>query len=392
MLLRAFLTFNVIIGTAFGGFGIAVPALRERFDVGLSTVTLGLSLVVLAVNILMPVGAASVARLGLRRAMTVGVLLGAAGNITLALAPNIAVALIAFGLLIGPAGAMAGTIPTSLLAGGWYPHARGRAVGMTMMPVGMTLAPVVGYVVIERLGLSAFYLGLAGLHLLLLIALIGVREPPIIEDDDVVDLPIGGVPKSGIPTGQLLMRPVFWCLVLGSGSLYAIGLIDATHTVSVLIERGISRGEAAILVSVMGGAGVVGSLGIGYLADRIGGTGALAVVAMGFAGAWSVIGLTSWLPAMVPAMIVAGTCSAGIFSALNVATAHFFGAATLGRATGFLAMCTLPLTFLLSPGAGLLHDITGSYTPVIAAIVGLTGAVAILFAMLSRRERYRPNQ
>lgn len=382
MLLRAFLTFNIVLGSAFGGFGVSVLALRDRFHTGLGLATLGLSLVVLTIGLVMPITAMIIARFGLRTTMMIGVAFGAAGYIVLALAQNMIVVLLGYALLIGVAGAMAGSLPSSLLAGGWYPNARGRAVGITMMPVVLGLAPLVGYFVIEKLGLSAFYLLLAGLHLALLPVLLGVREPPVVKAVGPITHQSGG-----IPAGQLLLRPMFWILVLGSGVLYSIGITDATHMVAVLVERSISRGEAALLVSIMGGAAVFGSLGIGYLADRLGGAGALAIIGAGFAGAWAVIGLTTWLPVLIPAMIVAGSCSAGVFAALNVAAAHFFGPATLGRAVGFLGACMLPLTFLLPPGAGLLREITGAYGAVIVVIVAITALVSLMFIALVRKER-----
>jgi len=381
MLLRAFLSQNVAIGCAFGGYGVSVPALRERFDAGSGTVSLGLALVVLAMGVLGPLVATLSVRFGLRRVMMTGTILSGMGYVALALAPSMPAALFAFALLVGPGVALFGSLPVSLLAGGWYPEARGRAVGLANMPVLVSLAPLIGLAVIQDHGMPGFYLVLAGLHVLLVPVLWGVRDAPATTppgEDAAID--------AGISPRALLTRPLFWILVLGGGALNATAIAGATHMVAVAVERGIAPAQAAVLASVMGAASVAGSLGIGILCDRLGGARALAVVAASFAIAWVVIALATAVPLLIPAMLVVGACGAGVFPAVIVLCAHAFGRQGLGVAVGLFGMCTLPLTFLLPPAAGLLRDGAGSYLPVMEFIIAGCVLVALVFAAIGRLE------
>ena len=385
MLLRAFLSYNIVIGATFGGFGISVQPLIERYGAGRGAISAALALVGLAAGLLSPLAATSIRRVGLRATMMTGATLSSLGFLTLAFAPSIVVVLLAYAFLIGPAIAAAGSLPTSLLAGSWYPTMRGRAVGLATMPLLIALTPIFGFVIIREASLSAFYLVLAALNLFLVLALVGVRLAPGDPSGQGHDR------KGEATTLRLIVHPMFWGLVLVSGVLYAIGAIDLTHMVAVLEERGVSPGEAAVMVSIMGGASVLGSFGVGFVADRIGGGWALMIVACVFALCWAIIAATSSLPAMVPAMVALGTCGSGVFTGLNVATSRLFGRA-LGQAIGMMSLCALPLTFLLPPAAGLLRDVATSYVPMMLAIVAAATLVALLSFFIGRAERATDSQ
>src|SRR6185437_16824367 len=108
MLIRAFLSQNVAIGAAFGGFGIAAVPIQERFGASRGAVFSGLALVMLTMSLSAPWVASMLKSLGLRMTLIVGAMLSGLGYLLLAMAANIATMLVAFGLLIGPGVAMFG--------------------------------------------------------------------------------------------------------------------------------------------------------------------------------------------------------------------------------------------------------------------------------------------
>ena len=144
MLVRGFLSQNVVIGCSYGTFGISMIGLQERYDAGRGVISLGFSLVILGMGLLGPLISRSVERFGFRRTMMVGAVLAGSGYALLATSSHIVAFFIAFGLLIGPGVAMAGTLPVGLLVGGWFPEWRGRAVGLATMPVLLSFLPMVG--------------------------------------------------------------------------------------------------------------------------------------------------------------------------------------------------------------------------------------------------------
>ncbi|ANI79682.1 MULTISPECIES: MFS transporter [Sphingobium] len=382
MLLRAFVAQNCAVGCAYGGFGVSILPLQDRFDANRATVSAGLSLVVLMTALIGPLVAALAKRFGLRSIMVAGALLCCAGYGLLSIAWNMPVVLAAYALLVGPGVGLSGTLPASLLASGWFPEARGRAIGLTTMPVVIAAAPMAGLALIQNFGLPGLYLAMAGLHLLTVPLLLGVHEAPL------APVAADNVHQEGrAETGRgLLSHPLFWFAMVGAGLLNATGIVGSVHMVAVSVERGLPMAQAALLASLMGGASVFGAVAIGWLCDHLGGARSLAVVAGGFALGWAIIGLTGSLPAMTLAILLIGVSGPGVFPSVTLLFAHSFGPAAMARAVALFGMFSVPLTFFLPPAAGWLHDMARDYRPVIATIVCTCSIVAMLFALIARRE------
>jgi cyanate permease len=384
MLVRAFVAQNAAIGCIYGGFGISVLPLQERFAASRGAVSLGLSLVILATALAGLAVASLSRRFGLRRIILLGGTMCALGYTVLAFAPNLTIALLAFGLLVGPGVGLSGTLPAGILVSEWYPGARGRSIGLATMPVLGSLVPLAGAALIQRGGLTAFYLGLAALHAVSLPLLAGIREAPRAGR---------AAGSSFIPRAMTLRRllgqPLFWATILGAGLLNAISIISSAHMVGVLIERGLPTMQAALLASVMGASSIAGAVAIGWLCDRIGGAWALVAVAGGFTLAWAVIGLGAQLVAMVPAIMTIGVVGPGIFPGVSLLFTRAFGAATMPRAMAMFGMMAVPMTFVLPAVAGWVHDLAGSYHPVMTAITLASLAVAGLFCVIGLRQPTR---
>jgi len=382
MLLLAFIAQNSAVGCAYGGFGVSILPLQERFHAGRGAVSLGLSLVVLMTGLAGPLVASLAHRFGLRTIMIIGAILCCMGYAVLSIAPDMTTVLLAYGLLVGPGVGLSGTLPASVLASGWYPGARGRAIGISTMPVLLAITPIAGVALIQRYGLPGFYLALAAVHLLTLPLLIGVREAPSLPR------PAAGphIDHDAMGLHAILTHPLFWAAMIGGGLLNATGIIGSVHMVAVVIERGLPPVQAALLASLMGAASIIGALGFGWLSDRLGGAWALALVAIGFAFSWTLIVFTASLPLMVPAILLIGVSGPGVFPSVSLFFAHEFGAATMSRAIALFGMFSIPFTFILPPAAGWLHDLVGDYRPVMAGIICCCVIVATLFCLIGRKE------
>lgn len=386
MALRAFLCQNVAVGSAFGGFGVTVLPLQNAFGIGRGMATLGLALAVLVMGAAAPVVAAIMGRLGLRRTMLTGIVLSGTGYGLLGLAPmlggdGIYLVLLAYGLPIGMGLVMFGAFGASMLVSGWFPSNPGPVLGFVNMPVLVMALPMIGVPVIGEWGLGTFYFLLAGLHLLLLPFALGIADPPILA---------GGVSASGmdgISASAIVTRPVFWALVTGAGILSAIGIIGVTHLVAFGVERGIAEPQAALFVSVMGGASIAGSLVVGLLCGWFGPARTLALVGVLAAAGWGLLWVTTFLPLMIAVVLLIGAGGAGVFPSVNVMARQVFGTEALHRVMGFYGLATLPFTFVLPPLAGVLHDLAGSYGPVVAGMIAGALGAAMLFAGMARLRR-----
>jgi cyanate permease len=382
MAIRGFFCQNVASGCAFGGFGVTVVPLQQKFGTSLGMATLGLALTVLVIGLVSPFVATLLGRFGLRRTMTAGAVFSGLGYILLAFAPNMATVLFAYAVPIGVGLTMFGPFPSSVLASSWFRDNPGPALGFVNMPVFLALIPLIGQMVIRDHGLMPFYLILAALHLLLLPLSLGIAEAPV----EAVDASSAGDAASshGMTAGEVLRQPIFWVIVAGGGALNAAAISGIAHLFSFGLERNIPPEQAAMLLSLLGGASILGSLLIGLLCGRLGATRTLALLGIGFSLSWLVLLITSELALMSAAAMVIGASGAGTFPAISMLSGRSFGQASMARVIGLFSLLTSPLTVCLPPLAGVLHDATGSYNAVAMTIIGGGAAVAILFLLTTR--------
>ena len=386
MVARAFLAQNVAVGCAFGGFGVSVLPLQQLYGASRGTTTLSLALCVLVLGLVSPLIGALIGRIGLRWTMTIGTVISGAGYALLAIAPSMPVVLLLYALPIGVGLAMFGPFPASVLASNWYRRNPGTALGIANTPLFVALLPMVGLIVIRDHGLAAFYLTLAALHVALLPVMLGVSDAPA-EAGQQSAHGHGHGGGAMMPARALLRRPAFWVISLGAGYLSAVGITAVSHLVAFVAERGVAASEAAGLLSIMGGAAVIGSLVIGFLCGRLGAPFSLGLIAAGLALSWLALLSTTSFPLMALASLMLGAGGAGVFPAVNMLSARLFGQDSLPRVIGLFGVVTLPLTFFLPPLAGVLRDIIGGYGPVAMILIGGCVIIALLFFGMARTGR-----
>lgn len=381
MLLRAMLAHNVGTGCLFGGLGVSILALKDRYDTSLGMATMGMSLAILSMTALGPFIAGLLSRWGLRAVMTAGVLISSVGYLALAFAPDMLLALAACGLVIGPSVALFAALPPAVLVGGWYPHARGRAMGIAYLPLFATLIPVVGIAIIRFHGLTTFFLAMAALNLLLLPLMLGVREPPA-EPGSAAALPGDSAEPVGI--GLFLGVASFWIIALGKGILNGTAIASSVLMLPIVKEYGSSEEAGALLLSISGAASMLGSLIAGFSSDRLGAGRTLGLAGTGLAIAWLLIAFGGWLPSLTVAAVLIGVCGGAVFPPMSALVVQIFGIKALPKALGLLGIFTLPFTFAMSPAAGWMRDLYGNYNMVIAVFVVICLSAAAAFFTMRR--------
>lgn len=392
MVLRGLTAQNCTTGSAFGGVGVSLLPLQERLGVDRGTVSLGLSLVIVMVAACGPLVAALSARTGLRPVMMTGALLGLTGWIALAaivsFAPSLPLVLLAFALLVGPAAGLSGILASSLLASGWAPQSRGRAIGIVTMPIMLGILPLVGGVVIRTFGLASFFAGLALLHLLVLPVLAGIAEPPLTTRPDTTGASTGEKRQASVRL--FLTRPLFWIVILCAGLLNATAITSIVHMVAIAVERGFPQVEAALMASLMGGASIAGALAVGWLSDRLGGARSLALIGLTFCLSWLMIRFSTGFVPMVAAVLMIGAAGSGVFTGVSVIFARLFGPINLPRAMALFGLFCLPMTSLLPPVAGWAHDRFGDYQAVMLVMAATcAGIAAVCLAIWHNAARAR---
>lgn len=178
MVALGFAAQNFAIGLSIASFGIAVLAIEREFHTTRTLASLGASLVLVAFGLFAPVVTRLIELWSIRTTMMIGVALGSAGYVALALAPHIWLFLAAYWLLVGSGALLSGNFPASILVSNWVPGAKGRALGVMMIPLGVMLVPLACAPILEAIGLRRLYLVIGAVNLLMLPPLLMVRDRP----------------------------------------------------------------------------------------------------------------------------------------------------------------------------------------------------------------------
>lgn len=193
-------------------------------------------------------------------------------------------------------------------------------------------------------------------------------------------------PLTGDDPASAMRQRDFWLLawVLLAFYLYRLGV--NTHLVAFLSDLGYQRGEAAMGFGLTIGAGILGKLGAGAIADRIGprpaAVGNFIVIALA-----SALLLTPDVPLAIPLfLILHGVATAAEDVVIPLVVGRRFGAPHLARIYGLLLLALVPGGILGPLLAGWFFDATGSYQVVFAAFFVCNVSAVVALAAVRARE------
>jgi predicted MFS family arabinose efflux permease len=209
------------------------------------------------------------------------------------------------------------------------------------------------------------------------VALSVVRERPIAVHDT-------HTPRHGATVAEGLRSRVFWLLVfvLFCASIAQNGAI--AHMSALLTDRGVPAAGAALALSAMGGASLVGRLATGWLLDRFY-AGGVSCVLLIMAGAGTLLlSQAESLPAGLAAAALIGFGMGGEADVTPYVLAKYLGLRAFATLYGLtwtayaIAGATGPVLM------GRAFDVTGSYEALLAVLAGVTLASAFVMLLLPR--------
>jgi MFS family permease len=266
---------------------------------------------------------------------------------------------------------------------GWFDRRRGLALAIVMAggAIGAMVLPPVAAQLIAQLGWRGAAAVLGTLVLVLgLPAVIGfVREPPPRPAADRACATDTGV-------ADALRSRVFWIVVtvLFCASIAQNGAI--AHLAALLTDRGVSAAGAALAVSAMGAAGLVGRLVTGVLLDRYRVSGVwFGLLAIAGAGTLLLARADSLPTGLVAASLI-GLGMGGEADVTPYVLSRYFGFRAFSMLYG------LTWTFYAVAGAigpvlmGRAFDLTGSYATLLGQLAVVTFVVALVPLLLPRGE------
>ncbi len=364
-----------VFGVAYS-FGAFFESMAEEFDTGSGATALAFSITIAVSFFLARWTGLWGDRYGPRPLLIAAAVSLAAGLLVTTIVPNLYVGYATYGFGVGLAVAL-GYVPLVSAVATWFDKKRSTAMGIAVAGIG--LGTVIGSpaaaALIEATTWRATYVIFAVVGASLLLAAAAMAEKGPASTDP------GTLPSWSALFGMRDFRLLYFAVICASLGLFVPFVFIASYAE----ERGTSEVWAAVLISLIGGASVVGRLGLGALADRVGAMrlfrGSFVVMAASHL-IWMGAGDRYWQ--LVVYAIVLGLGYGGFIALSPVVTAERFGLVGLGGVLGTLYTSAGIGTLFGPPIAGLLRDEFGYTTAVGFAAVMTTLSVGILMA-------FRPN-
>lgn len=307
---------------------------------------------------------------GARRIISAGALIMGAGLALTAAVPNIWVGYLTYGSGVG-IGAACAYIPTLALVGGWFVRRRTTALGLaaTGTGFGTLFIPPLAAVLIQVLGWRMAYslFGVGSFVLLLLCAALA-RRPPVAREAQRTKL-------------RRVMRSRPFTLLYLSWVLATTGLVASLVFLPPFAHAiGASPVAAAALVSVIGGMGILGRGGIGFISRKIGLVPLYKLSVLVMAASYLL-----WLPFASYGWLAAFAVTLGLGYGVRIALTpvvliEFFGVGSLGTMLGAFFTAS-SISALAGPlVAGVIIDRTGNYQwgVAFALAMGALGFIAVV--------------
>ena len=292
----------------------------------------------------------------------------------------------------------AAPIGAATVASRWFIRMRGRAIGVIFLcgAIGGVVFTMLAAVVIDNHGVAVAWisLGVVTLAVALLPNLLLVAERPenlgLMPDEDgrgrphPNPLPEGEEtltpgPEGDSWTARDAMRTAsFWILVVMGFATFFVHAGVNVHIAAYLRDQGLSLTSAASVVTASWVVSAVGSIGWGWLMERVPArlmySGMMALLS----AAVLLLFLASNLTGAFAAAVLIGLVAAGGNITPAVVYADYYGRASLGKIRGIgeigvlVGQSTGPLL------AGLAFDLRGSYALIFVAYAAIAAAGSVV--------------
>jgi MFS family permease len=263
----------------------------------------------------------------------------------------------------------------------WFYRRRGTALAVVMSggAVGAIVLPPAAERLIATVGWRRACVVLGAMVLVVGVPIVArfIRERPVPRGH------AGGV-TAGAPVRVAVASRVFWILVivLFAQSIAQNGAL--THMSALLTDRGVAASGAALALSAMGAASLLGRVMTGWLLDRFFAPRvAFCLLSIAALGAFVLAGAESLAMGVVAAMLI-GFGMGGEADVTPYILSRYFGLRSFAMLYGFtwtayaIAGAVGPILM------GRAFDVTGSYTTLLTQIAAFTFVIGALMLLMPR--------
>ncbi len=261
-------------GIAFYTFGVFIVPLEEAFGWSRGQVSVAASFLIVGTAITAPIVGTIIDRYGARRVGITSTLFLALGYFSLSQLGASIVMFYAAWLVLALIGGGTTPVVWTRAINMWFDRGRGLALGLTLAGSGLTgiFGPPFCTAMIERYGWQGGYVGVGALILFIAIPILYFffkEQAPETATSVSTDSGPANANMPGLTLQESVRTVPFWIIAGGFFLVSACVAGLLINIVPMLIDRGLTRAEAAGIASTLGVAVVIGRVGIGYLIDRI---------------------------------------------------------------------------------------------------------------------------
>jgi sugar phosphate permease len=317
-------------------------------------------------------------KVGPRRVMIAGILIAGGALIGLGAVTTLA-AFYTFYFLNAVGYVAGGPLPNQVLLSRWFDAARGKAMGIAYLGIGVggAIVPLLAHSLVQSMGWRGALrtLGILMIVIALPAALL-VREPAAIA---------AAARTQGPSIAGILRQPAFYLLAFGSFcSIGAVGGTIQNLKLYLSLDRGFDQGSAAAVSSVILVGSLVGRLLMGWLADC---WPKKFVMLLIYAIVAATIPLLVFGPsrsAIFAGAFLFGIGLGGDYMIIPLMAAELFGLRVLGRVMGIVLTADGVGEAVMPMLVAGVRDRTGSYAGGFTLLVALAALGALAVALLPR--------
>jgi MFS family permease len=383
----ALITLALTIGTVFLSFTLLVEVWSREFAVERSQVQLAFTAASFGVFGLGLFIGRFFDILSIRVLMAAGVGLFTLTLLLLSATTAVWQVIALYGALLPFAMALCTSIPAQVLAARWFPHKMGFAIGFVNLGLplaGLAMPPIVNTLTAD-IGWRPMLQSIAVVTAFLIVPIIAlVRNDPPVSAADRAAAPPPPAPKKAM---EILTSRGFWILMIVLSLLLSGFTGLNTNFANFGQERGLTLNQVMnVMVPTLSVVGIPAAFLWGYLADKVEHRFLFAIAALAGAVGAAALAFTHGLVAVLAVSALVGLVFGGLFPLLGASLAAQFGAHSLGRATGFAAIC-IALSSFGAPIFARLYEQWGDYMPVMLVVAATSLAAAGVALMLRYQRR-----
>ncbi len=277
----------------------------------------------------------------------------------------------------------------------WFVRRRGMMSGIVKIGtgVGIMIIPLVAAWLISSYGWRTSF-GVIGIAL----AIVLVLGAPLLRRDParVGQLPDGEetgnstnvqLPETGLSLSQAIRTMRFWMLCIAFFAILFCTFTIIVHFARHAVDLGFSVSFGATMISVIGGASIIGRLVMGITGDRIGNKRALLICFGGLIASYSWLQAAGEIWSLTLFVVVYGFCHGGFYALISPTVAEFFGTRSHGAIFGIVIFYGSMGGAIGPLVTGYIFDITTSYQTAFLLLLALAiaGFISILFSGTAQR-------